>query len=43
MNNGVERQNESFKYSYLQRHKNASITGTLMILIEEFLLDKYEI
>ena len=41
-NNGVERQNESFKYSYLQRHKNSSVTGMLSILIEEFLLDKYE-
>ena len=41
-NNGVERQNESFKYTYLQRHKNSSITGMLSILTEEFLLDKYE-
>ena len=41
-NNGVERQNESFKYSYLQRHKNSSITGMLTILMEEVLLDKYE-
>ena len=41
-NNGVERQNESFKYSYLQRHKNSSITRTLSILIEDFLLEKYE-
>ena len=41
-NNGVERQNESFKYSYLQRHKNWSVTGMLSILIEGFLLDKYE-
>ena len=41
-NNGVERQNESLKYSYLQRHKNSSITGMLSILNEEFLLEKYE-
>ena len=41
-NNGLERQNESFKYSYLQWHKNSSIAGMLPILIEEFLLDKYE-
>ena len=38
----IEKQNESFKYSYLQRHKNSLITGMLLILIEEFLLDKYE-
>ena len=41
-NNGVERQNQSFKYSYLQLHKNSPITGMLLILTEEFLLDKYE-
>ena len=41
-NNGVDRQNKSFKYSYLQRHKNSSKTRMLSILIEEFLLDKYE-
>uniref|UniRef100_A0A7M5VBX8 Uncharacterized protein n=1 Tax=Clytia hemisphaerica TaxID=252671 RepID=A0A7M5VBX8_9CNID len=40
-NNGVERQNESFKYSYLQRFKNSSLTGMLTKLIENFLPDKY--
>nr|XP_047145380.1 uncharacterized protein LOC124818467 [Hydra vulgaris] len=38
-NNGIERQHESFKYSYLQRHKNSSITGMLTLLIEEFFAD----
>ncbi|XP_065657614.1 uncharacterized protein LOC136082384 [Hydra vulgaris] len=32
----------SFKYSYLQRHKNSSITGMLTLLIEEFFADKFE-
>nr|XP_047133456.1 uncharacterized protein LOC124811602 isoform X2 [Hydra vulgaris] len=41
-NNGLERQNESFKYSYLQRHKNSSLTGMLTLLIEEFFADKFE-
>ena len=41
-NNGVERQNESFKYSYLQQFKNSSTTGMLTILVEEFLADKFE-
>ncbi|XP_047123038.2 uncharacterized protein LOC124806314 [Hydra vulgaris] len=41
-NNGIERQHESFKYSYLQRHKNSSITGMLTLLIEEFFADKFE-
>ena len=39
-NNGVERQNESFKYSYLQRYKNSSLTGMITILIEDFFGDK---
>ncbi|XP_065664695.1 uncharacterized protein LOC136086329 [Hydra vulgaris] len=41
-NNGLERQNETFEYTYLQRHKNSSITGMLTLLIEEFFVDKYE-
>ncbi|XP_065641395.1 uncharacterized protein LOC124812064 [Hydra vulgaris] len=41
-NNGVERQNKSFKYFYLQRFKNYSLTGMLTILIEEFFIDKYQ-
>ncbi|XP_065640166.1 uncharacterized protein LOC136072769 isoform X2 [Hydra vulgaris] len=41
-NNGIERQHESFKYSYLQRHKSSSITGMLTHLIEEFFADKFE-
>eukprot|EP00795_Rhopilema_esculentum_P008951 gene8951-16584_t len=41
-NNGTERQNESFKYQYLQKHSRASVTGMLTILIEDFLVDKYD-
>ena len=41
-NNGVERQNESFKYSYLQRYKNSSLTGMVTILIEDFFVDKFQ-
>ena len=40
--NGVERQNESFKYQYLQKHSSSSLTGMLTILIEDFLVDKLE-
>ncbi|XP_065682326.1 uncharacterized protein LOC124811828 [Hydra vulgaris] len=41
-NNGVERQNKSFKYSYLQQFNSSSLTGMLTILIEEFFPDKYQ-
>ena len=37
-NNGTERQNESFKYSYLQRK---SLTGMLSMFIDEFLINKF--
>jgi hypothetical protein len=40
-NNGLERQNQVFKYTYLQRHKNNSLSGMLSVLIEEFLPDNY--
>ena len=41
-NNGVERQKEAFKYSYLQRYWNSPLTGMLTILVEDFLADKLE-
>ncbi|XP_065651150.1 uncharacterized protein LOC136079345 [Hydra vulgaris] len=41
-NNGVERQNESFKYCYLKKYSNSSLTGMLTLLIEEFFTDKLE-
>ncbi|CAH3018889.1 unnamed protein product, partial [Porites evermanni] len=40
-NNGVERQNKLFKYSYLKSHKNNSLTVMLTVLIEDFLPDNY--
>ena len=40
-NNGVERQNKLFKYSYLRSHKNNSPSVTLTILIQDFLPDNY--
>ena len=42
-NSGTERQNESIKYSHLQRKLWLSLTGMLTTLIDEFLLDKFEI
>ncbi|XP_065680304.1 uncharacterized protein LOC124806293 [Hydra vulgaris] len=41
-NNGVERQNASFKYSYLKRYNSSSLTGMLTLLTEEFFTDKLE-
>ena len=40
-NNGVERQNKSFKHEYLEGHQQATLSCMLSILIEEFLPDKY--
>nr|XP_047143262.1 uncharacterized protein LOC124817350 isoform X4 [Hydra vulgaris] len=41
-NNGTERQNLSFKYSFLEKRKNSSLTTMLSICIEEFLPHKYD-
>ena len=41
-NNGIERQNESFKYSFLERRKTNSLTTMLTILIEEFFPSNYD-
>ena len=41
-NNGVERQNNTLKHSYLQQHKTNSLTGMLTVVVEDFLPDKYE-
>ena len=40
-NNGLERQNQVFKHSYLHQYKNNSLSGMLAILTEEFLPDSY--
>ncbi|XP_047141341.2 uncharacterized protein LOC124816267 [Hydra vulgaris] len=41
-NNGTERQHQSFKYSFLEKRKNSSITAMLSICIEEFLPHKFD-
>ncbi|XP_065665969.1 uncharacterized protein LOC136087358 isoform X2 [Hydra vulgaris] len=41
-NNGTERQNQYFKYSFLEKRKNSSLTAMLSICIEEFLPHKYD-
>ena len=41
-NNGVERQNENFKYDYLRHHKKATLTDMLTILIDNYLSDKWD-
>ncbi|XP_065670722.1 uncharacterized protein LOC105849232 isoform X2 [Hydra vulgaris] len=41
-NNGIERQNQSFKYSFLEKRKNSSLTSMLSICIEEFLPHNYD-
>ena len=41
-NNGVERENNTFKHSYLHWHKTNSLTGMLTVVVEDFLTDKYE-
>ena len=41
-NNGVERQNETFKHTYLKKHHGSSLTGMLSILIEEYFPNQYE-
>jgi hypothetical protein len=40
-NNGVERQNKDFKYSFLSTHRDKTLMGMLTSLVEEFLPDKY--
>ena len=41
-NNGVERQNETFKHTYLKNHHGSSLTGMLNVLIEEYFPEQYE-
>ena len=39
MNNGAERQNETFKHTSLKKHHVSPLTGTLSILIEDYFLN----
>ncbi|XP_065671754.1 uncharacterized protein LOC136089631 [Hydra vulgaris] len=41
-NNGIERQNQFFKYKFLERRKTSSLTTMLSVCIEEFLPHKYD-
>ena len=41
-NNGIERQNESFKYQYLKDRNKSTLSGMITILVAEFLPDKYQ-
>ncbi|XP_047141532.2 uncharacterized protein LOC105847166 isoform X1 [Hydra vulgaris] len=40
-NNGVERQNKTFKHTHLKKHQNSSLSSMLTILIEEHFPDIY--
>lgn len=40
-NNGLERQNEDFKYNHLANHRDKSLSGMLSVLITDFLPEKY--
>ena len=40
-NNGLERQNEDFKYNHLANHRDKSMSGMLSVLITDFLPEKY--
>lgn len=41
-NNGIERQNESFKYQYLKDRNKNSLSGMITILVAEFLPERYQ-
>ena len=40
-NNGLERQNEDFKYNHLATHRDKTLSGMLSVLITEFFPEKY--
>lgn len=39
-NNGVEKQNKDFKYSFLEQKKSNSLAGMINILVTEYLPSK---
>lgn len=39
--NGVERQNKEFKFNFLSKHRDKTLSRMLTVLIEDFLQDKY--
>ena len=38
-NNGAEKQNETFKHTYLKKHHGSSLTGPLSVLIDDYFLN----
>ncbi|XP_065658459.1 uncharacterized protein LOC136082971 [Hydra vulgaris] len=40
-NNGVESKNKEFKYGYLSKFHDKSLSGMITVLVEQFLPDKY--
>jgi hypothetical protein len=40
-NNGIECQNEAFKYDYLKREKNNTLSAMLTILTQQFIPELY--
>jgi len=40
-NNGVERQNRTLKYDYLQPYRDTSLSGVMTVLIEKFFPDAF--
>ena len=40
-NNGVERKNKDFKYEFLSQHRNNTLSGMVVVLVEQFLPEIY--
>ena len=40
-NNGVERKNKDFKYEFLSQHRNNTLIGMVVVLVEQFLPEIY--
>ena len=41
-NNGAERKNKDFKYQFPCKLKDKSLSGMVTVLVEQFLMKKYE-
>ena len=41
-NNGVERKNKDFKYQYLHKFKDKSLSGMITVLVEQVSVKKYK-
>ena len=41
-NNGIERQNRSFKYDFLSNHRDTSLSGMLSVLVTQFLPTSFQ-